>query len=194
MQLDFNSAILLIGAIAVLAALLMGGLRLFGNKFQSTTAAVLVVLLGLSGAASVVWVLTQAHPVARSSADVTTRAATTPMQPDPLLTATSAFLACVVPIEPAGIPDGATASIEQMRAARARVFDFDAATAAYNNCLDSTVNDGMQQYTGVAASTPYLQILKSLGNRLHNAALEKDQTVANQMNQQIRIFKARHSS
>ena len=81
-------------------------------------------------------------------------------------------------------------------ARRAPAIAFDAATTAYNQCVDSTVNDGVQRYAGVsvATSSSSLEILKALGTRLHNAAVEKDQTLANRMNQQIRIFKARHGS
>jgi hypothetical protein len=207
MQLDINDAILAVGAIAVVAALLMGGARLFGKKSPSTAATTLLVLLGVSGAALLIWVVTRAHLIAEVSPDAATQATTPehsasptataaqPAQPDPLLTATSEFLACAVPVEPDAVPDGATASFEQMRAARASVFAFDAATAAYNKCVDSTVNDGVQQYAGVSAATSSvsIQVLKALGTRLHNAAVEKDQAVANRMNQQIRIFKARHS-
>jgi hypothetical protein len=105
------------------------------------------------------------------------------------------FLACVVPAEPTtAVPDGTTATLEQMRAARASVFAYDAATAAYNKCVDSTVSDGLHHYEGVSAPGASVQILKALGERLHNAALEKDQRLANRMNQQIRIFKGRHGS
>jgi hypothetical protein len=200
MQLDFNDALLAIGAIAVLAALLVGGLWLFGKKSPSMVAISLLVLLGVSGAALAIWVVTQTHLIAEVSPDASAQVTTTahqsalPTQPDPLLTATSEFLACAVPIEPGAVPEGATASLEQMRAARASVFAFDAATAAYNKCVDSTVNDGVQRYAGVSSPDSSVQILKALGDRLHNAALEKDQALANRMNQQIRIFKARHTS
>lgn len=203
MQLDFNDALLAIGAIAVLAALLMGTLRLFGRRSTSIIATTLLVLLAVSGAALVIWVLTRTHLIAEVLPNATAQVATTTdqsaaptttTQPDPLLTATSEFLACAVPMQPGAVPDGATASLEQMRAARASVFAFDAATAAYNKCVDSTVNDGVQQYAGVSTPASSVQVLKALGTRLHNAALERDQALANRMNQQIRIFKARHSS
>ena len=59
----------------------------------------------------------------------------------------------------------------------------------YSNCVDSTVNDVMRRYAGVASASD-LQTLKSLGIKLHNSALDKDQALANRLNQQIRVFKA----
>jgi hypothetical protein len=51
----------------------------------------------------------------------------------------------------------------------------------------------MRQYRG-AASASNLQTLKTLGINLHNAAVDKDQALANRMNNQIRIFKAKRGS
>lgn len=204
MQPDFNSAILVIGAIAVLAALVMGGLRLFGNKTQTLAATTFWILMGVSGVAAVIWGITRTHLGAEALPDGTSKTAiaasrtTAPTtnsgdgsaaQPDLVLIATSEFLACVVPLESTGVPDGATASFGQMQAARATVIAYDAATTAYSNCVDSTVNDVVRRYAGVA-STSDLQTLKSLGIKLHNSAVDKDQALANRLNQQIRVFKA----
>jgi hypothetical protein len=116
-----------------------------------------------------------------------------PEQPDLVLLATSAILYCAVPLEPTDIPDGASASIEQMHAVRTSVFAYDAATTVYIRCVDSTVNEVMRQYRGVASASN-LQTLKTLGINLHNAAVDKDQALANRMNKQIRIFKAKRGS
>jgi hypothetical protein len=114
-------------------------------------------------------------------------------QPDLVLIATSAILACAVPVEPTDIPDGANATIEQMRAMRTLVITYDAATTAYIKCLDSAVNDVTREYRGVASASN-LQSLRTFGVKKHNAAVDQDQALANRMNQQIRLYKSKHAS
>jgi hypothetical protein len=116
-----------------------------------------------------------------------------PAQPDLVLIATSAILACAVPVEPTDIPDGANATIEQMRAMRNLVITYDAATTAYIKCVDSAVNDVTREYRGVASASN-LQTLRAFGVKKHNAAVDQDQALANRMNQQIRLFKTKHAS
>jgi len=133
---------------------------------------------------------TQSDPDSAASAPGET---SRPAQPDMVLIATPAILACTVPVEPTDVPDGANATIEQMRAMRTLVITYDAATTAYINCVDSAMNDVMQQYRGVASASN-LQTLKTFGVKTHNAAVDKDQALANRMNQQIRLFKAKRAS
>jgi hypothetical protein len=104
----------------------------------------------------------------------------------------SAFDGCVAPAQPMLIPDGATASMDQMRAARAAVAAYDSATNDYNKCLDAATANTAQQDQG-AASPAIVRAVNALGVEMHNAAVEKDQALAARMNQQIRIYKARHS-
>lgn len=201
MQFDSNIAILSLAAIAVLAALIMIGLRLFGKKPESRGLTILWVLIGVAAAATIIFVVNRPQIVIAAAPDAVSNTATTPnadgatvTHTDPLIMVSSSFLACVVPVEPSAVPDGATATSQQMVAARASVLAYDAATTAYLKCVDSVVDDGTQRYAGVADTEFNLRILKALGDRLHNAALDKDQVLANQMNQQIRVFKAKHGS
>lgn len=113
------------------------------------------------------------------------------MRPDVVFSADTAFVDCAVPVEPAGIPDGATATIEQMRTAHAGVAAYDAATTAYVSCVDSAASRFAQQYRDVA-SKPNLQAVGTLAVTMHNAAVEKDRALADRLNRQIRVFKARH--
>jgi hypothetical protein len=134
---------------------------------------------------------TATQPLADSAAAVSGEPSR-PAQPDLVLIATSAILACAVPVEPTEIPDGANATIEQMRAMRTLVITYDAATTAYIKCVDSAVNDVTREYRGVA-SAANLQTLRTFGVKMHNAAVDKDQALANRMNQQIRLFRAKHA-
>jgi hypothetical protein len=201
MQFDSNIAILSVAAIAVVAALIMIGLRLSGKKSQSRGFTVLWVLIGVAGAATIVFVVNRPQIVVAAAPDTVSNTATTSNRDgatvthtDPLIMVSSSFLACAVPVEPGAVPDGSTATSQQMVAARASILAYDAATTAYLKCVDSVVDDGTQRYAGVADTESNLRILKALGDRLHNAALDKDQVLANQLNQQIRVFKAKHGS
>ncbi len=141
------------------------------------------------------WLLTRPHVGTHAQADrgnpAPSAAPVAAAQPDVVLSAQSVFVACTVPAEPGDIPDGATATLEQMRSAHAGVSAYDAATTAYIHCLDSTASQFAQQYQDVA-SKPKLQAVTTLAVTLHNAAVEKDRALADRLNRQIRVFKARH--
>ena len=197
MQLDFNNGILAIAAIGGLAAMLISGFKIFRNKTPSRGATALWILVGLFGVALIVWTVNRVYSAAEarlgsaSGAGTAAGETTSSAHPDLVFIATSALLTCVTPSEPTDLPDGANASIEQMRAARTTIIAYDAATTTYINCVDSTVNDITQRYQGVASASN-LEALKTLAVKMHNEAVEKDQVVAERMNQQIRVFKAKH--
>ena len=76
MQLDTNVAMLAIGAVAVLAALLLGAIRLFGKQSPSAVATTLLVLLAAGGAALVIWGVTRTHLIAEVSPNAATQVTT----------------------------------------------------------------------------------------------------------------------
>jgi len=61
MQQDFSNVVLVVGAVVALAALVIGVVRIFGKKTRSLAAAILWMLAGLFGIATVVWILTRPH-------------------------------------------------------------------------------------------------------------------------------------
>jgi hypothetical protein len=191
---------LIAGALCLLAGFI-GALGIAGNRSQSAPARTAWILLGLVGVAAIGWALTGAGigaaPPAGASSSVSTDVSqpgvpnSPPAHADAQFVADSAFAACVVPAEPTAVPDGATASLEQMRAARADIAAFDAATNTYLACVDSAAGQVAQQRQGTAAAAG-LPLVKSLGIKLHNEAVERDQVLADRMNRQIRIYKAAH--
>ena len=102
----------------------------------------------------------------------------------------AAFLACGAPAPPSDVPDGATATREQMVAAHATVKAFDEATTIYTQCVDSTAYQATVQFKAVATSAD-TAALSALQTQLHNAAIDRDQAVASRFNVQLRRFKAR---
>jgi hypothetical protein len=173
---------------------------MMGSTRSSRLPVALGALVVLAGIAATFWALKRHDfsPVsqvgsANPSPAPASVAPSTSAVPDVVLMATSALLSCVAPQPPTAVPDGASASIEQMRAARKSVTDFDAATNVYTSCVDSTATRLAQQYRNVT-SAGTMATVNSLGATLHNEAVEKDKAVAEQLNQQIRIYKAKHSS
>lgn len=113
-----------------------------------------------------------------------------PETSDMLKMARTAFLACGAPAAPTDVPDGATATREQMMAAHATVKAFDDATTIYSQCVDTTAYQAAVQFKAVATSAD-TDTLNALQIQLHNAAIDRDQVVANRFNVQLRLFKAR---
>jgi hypothetical protein len=102
----------------------------------------------------------------------------------------AAFLACGAPAAPPEVPDGATATREQMVAAHATVKAFDEATTIYSQCVDATAYQATVQFKATATEADNAAV-GSLQTQLHNAAIDRDQALANRFNVQLRLFKAR---
>lgn len=98
----------------------------------------------------------------------------------------TAQAACIYPRAPENIPDGATATYDQMVAAQTAVKQFDADIAAYNACLtmeleallaDPNIDDLRK------AEIADMQVKKN------NAAVDEAQAVATRFNEQLRAWK-----
>jgi hypothetical protein len=122
----------------------------------------------------------QSEPIGAASAETS----------DMLKMARAAFLACEAPAPPSELPDGATATREQMVSAHGTVKAFDQATTIYAQCVDTTAYQAGVQFKSVATSAD-TEALSALQTQLHNAAIDKDQTLASRFNVQLRRFKAR---
>ena len=92
---------------------------------------------------------------------------------------------------PPSVPDGATASREEITAARSAFQAYDTATNSYVHCVDSTINHIATQYAGVA-SQDELKSLKAFGLGAHDTAIDQEQAVADRFNAQIRTYKSKH--
>jgi len=117
-------------------------------------------------------------------------AATGSQESDMLKMARAAFEACGAPTAPVKVPDGKSATREQMVAAHETVQAFDEATNIYTRCLDTTAYQTTVQFKSVAKDAD-AEALSALQVRLHNEAIDRDQELANRFNVQLRIFKAR---
>ena len=190
MPSDFRIGVLLVGAIFLLAAVLSG--RISGNAIRTAVGKFARAAVGVAGAVLIVWVLAS-YLGSRTPATAPAVAPAPPVTSSPVNlvgTASNALQACPTSTAPS-VPDGATASAEQMAAARTAFQAYDAATNSYAKCVDSAVDRIAKQSEGVASESDR-QSLKTFGVRAHNTAIEQEQAIADKFNEQVRIYKAKH--
>jgi hypothetical protein len=141
-----------------------------------------VAMLGLGAVASL--------SAQRTSRSVPPAASTPAPSPVDLVDVASAELrACPRATAPT-VPDGATASREEMAAATAAFKSFDTATNAYAHCVDVTIVRIASQHPD--ASQDDLHSLQEFGKVAHNTAIDQETAVADQLNAQVRSYKAKH--
>jgi hypothetical protein len=185
-----NSGIgaLALGALLVLTALLAPRLR---DGARSGRTAAWSVVAALAGAVLIGWGLLSSlgsRSPSRPAPPVTS--APPAASPVNLVEVASAALqACPRATAPA-VPDGATASHEEMTAATAAFKSFDAATNSYVQCVDVTVQRIASQHPD--ASRDDLRSLTEFGTVAHNTAIDQETAVADQLNAQVRSYKAKH--
>jgi hypothetical protein len=105
-----------------------------------------------------------------------------------LMAAGSAHATCIYPRAPERVPDGKTATYEEMVAAQKEVQRFNEDITAYNACLDLEMNALIQSGS---YDENRLNELRAMQAKKNNAAVDEVQSVADQFNEQLRIFKAR---
>ncbi len=179
--------------VMLLVAALLGG-TLWGSAVASARGKLARILLGAAGIALLAWALASgmaghAQPAAQAVPAVAPRVAP-PTSADLVQAASGALTACTLADAPP-TPDGASASREQMGTARSAFQAYDAATTAYTQCVDSAVERIAQQFTGRATEAD-LQVLRNFGARAHNVAIDQEQAAADQLNTQVRAYKAKH--
>jgi len=188
MAFDLHTGALILGALAVLVALLGGALL---------RAATLRGVLGIAGLALLAWgalpYLSRPQPALAASAPqpAAAPAAQTPasLPGAPGRAAAAAIEDCNAPSPPT-VPDGSKASRAEMVAAHTTFQNYDAATKTYTVCVDAVVDNVTRQFPQAAAQD--LQTVKVLGLGAHNQVIDQEQALADQFNAQVKAFKARH--
>jgi hypothetical protein len=97
---------------------------------------------------------------------------------------------CVYPKAPASLPDGKTATEEEMVAGMKSIKEYNAAVTAYLNCLETEMQTRITEAGPDAPSDQIVQI-KSIHSKRHNAAVEELEAHAARFNEQVRAYKAR---
>lgn len=100
----------------------------------------------------------------------------------------AAHATCIYPRAPDRLPDGATASYEEMVTAQKAVQQFNEDINSYNSCLDLEL--ATLEKSGTYDENR-LQELRAIQAKKNNAAVDEVQAVADRFNEQLRVFKAR---
>ena len=104
--------------------------------------------------------------------------------------ATFAAADCTYPTKPDHVPDGATATRDEMIAASKQVRQFDADVRAYQQCLADEKNAQLQAL-GADAGKEAIQRINDIEIQKSNNAAGESQALADAFNAQLRVFKAR---
>jgi hypothetical protein len=180
-----------LAAAGVLLLIAVFAARLLGAARGSRTGTWIRVVAAIAGAALLGWGLISSLGSQSAARPAPAAAATpTPSPVDLVDTASAALQACPRATAPA-VPNGTTASREEMAAATSAFKSFDAATNAYVHCVDTTIEQIANQHAG-AASQDDLHSLKEFGTVAHNTAIDQEKAVADQFNAEIRTYKAKH--
>jgi hypothetical protein len=97
---------------------------------------------------------------------------------------------CPYPTAPAKLPDGATATLEEMLAGQKAVQEYSKAINDYNACIDKALDDQIAK-GGDKLKPEQKADLQRMEAQKHNAAVDQLQSVADRFNEQVKIFKAR---
>ncbi len=191
MSSDFRIALLVLGAVLLLAALFGASVlrRALGPRALGAARAV----LGAVGAALIGWILTplwSTHPSAPAPSPVASAADPDERRFDLIGPASTALADCPVPTAPA-VPDGASATLKQMTEARTAFSAYDAATNNYTQCVDEMVSRVTRQ-APAQTSKADLKALASFAASAHNTAVDQEQAFADHFNAQVRAYNTKH--
>ena len=108
------------------------------------------------------------------------------------LTAAPVYADCPYPTAPTKLPDGASATLEEMIAGQKTVQAYEKAINEYNACIDKALDDAIVK-GGDHLKPEQKAEMQKLEAQKHNAAVDQLQGVADRFNEQVKIFKARNA-
>ena len=101
-----------------------------------------------------------------------------------------AYADCSYPAAPSKLPDGASATLEEMVAGQKAVKEYDKAIKDYVDCIDKEVDQKIAQ-GGDKLKPEQKADMQKVEAQKHNAAIDQLQSVADRFNEQVKVFKAR---
>jgi hypothetical protein len=102
--------------------------------------------------------------------------------------ASTAHAECSYPKAPESVPDGKSASEQEMVAAMSQFKQYNSDVEAYLKCLDDETAEKVKEAGG---STGSIMQIKALQSKKHNSAVDELQTAATKFNEQVRAFKSK---
>lgn len=107
-----------------------------------------------------------------------------------LLATAAANAECSYPKAPAGLPDGATATQDQMVEGMKAIKEYNNQVTTYLNCLETEMNTRIES-AGPDAPADQVEQIKAIHTKRHNAAVEELEQNAARFNEQVKVYKAR---
>lgn len=98
--------------------------------------------------------------------------------------------ACSYPKSPSSIPDGSTATMDQMLAAKKDVDQYNKDMTAYLDCIKLEHSDAVAQ--GASMSEDQKKELEKRQVQKHNAAIDELEGVAGRFNEQVKAYKVKN--
>ena len=108
-----------------------------------------------------------------------------------LLASPMALAACPYPKAPASLPDGNTASKDEMMAGKAAVTQFNKDVEAYNACLDTELQAALAD---ASLTEEQRRNLTAMSNAKHDAAVDELTALAGKFNEQVKAYKAKSAA
>ena len=106
------------------------------------------------------------------------------------LSAGAAYADCPYPAAPDKLPDGRSATLEDMVAGQKTVKDYDKAINEYVSCIDKELDEAIAK-GGDTLKPQQKTDMQKVEALKHNAAIDQLQNVADRFNEQVKAFKAR---
>lgn len=107
-----------------------------------------------------------------------------------LLAAGAASAACSYPKSPSGLPDGATATEDEMVSGMKAIKEYNTQVSEYLECLETEMNTRIEA-AGADAPADQVEQIKAIHTKRHNAAVEELEATAARFNEQVKVYKAR---
>jgi hypothetical protein len=106
------------------------------------------------------------------------------------LAAGPVYAACSYPRAPTNVPDGSTATLEDMKAAQKELQAYNNAIKAYTDCLKLEHDERIAKDPG-ALTAEQKEEMARVQVQKNNAAVDEAEAVTARFNEQVRIFRAR---
>jgi hypothetical protein len=115
-----------------------------------------------------------------------------------VFSAGAAYADCSYPPPPDHLPDGNTATLQEMVEAQKAVKEYDKAINAYVACIQLERNDAVGKIakpgeTPTADQKKAMEEMERVEIQKHNAAIDQLQSVADRFNEQVKVYKAKNA-
>jgi hypothetical protein len=97
---------------------------------------------------------------------------------------------CPYPTPPEKIPDGASATLQDMLAGQKSVSNYNKAVQDYVSCIDKEVEAAIAK-AGDTLKPEQKADMQRVEAQKHNAAIDQLQSIADRFNEQVKVYKSR---